>query len=271
VYPAVIDDLYICASYQKIDGLGHVLGFGGPRYVRTGPANIGLPITGQMTFDLADLSTLQAGGQFGDTILHEIGHVLGFGTLWQQQGVAGPVAANCPYTGTHANAEYQAISGCAVVPTETDGPSGTRCSHWDEQCLVNELMTGNLTQGVKSPLSRITIGSMQDLGYTVSYSTADSYGTADLGVGCTCRRLQRSMLDMPHGKARQLGVRNPNSKPRRLNDEIKQEAIDFGTSILSERSSSKLGGNMTIVDVGKQVVAVLVQDSGAIYSVVVRS
>jgi Leishmanolysin len=268
VYPAVIDDLYICASYAYIDGPGNVLGFAGPRNIR----NSGLTITGEMTFESVDISLL--GGQLGDVILHEMGHVLGIGTLWEYVGVAGPDSANCPYTGAHANAEYQAISGCAVVPTENHGTpgDGTFCGHWDEQCLDNELMTGYLTQGATTLLSRITIGSLEDLGYTVSYSTADSYGTADLGVGCTCRRRrQRSILDMPHGETRQLGVRNPSTKPRRLSYETKQQAFDYGRSILSKRASSKTRSNLNIVDVGNQVVAVVVQDGDGIFSVVVRS
>jgi Leishmanolysin len=274
VYPSVIDDLYICASYTYIDGPSKVLGYAGPSYIRSGSPNQGLTIIGEMTFESVDVPTLAAGGQFGDVILHEMGHVLGIGTLWLQQGVAGPDSANCPYTGAHANAEYQAISGCAVVPTENHGTpgDGTFCGHWDEHCLANELMTGYLTQGATTLLSRITIGSLQDLGYTVSYSTADSYGTADLGVGCTCRRRQRSILDMAHGETRQLGVRNPNTKPRRLTDETKQQAIAFGSSILAKRASSKPRDILpSSTYVGDQVVAVLVQDGDGTFSVVVRN
>ena len=44
------------------------------------------------------------------------------------------------------------------------GGPGTRLSHWRESVLNNELMTGFLNLG-ENPLSRITAGSMRDLGY----------------------------------------------------------------------------------------------------------
>jgi hypothetical protein len=35
-----------------------------------------------MSFDTADLDRMEADGCLQDVILHEMGHVLGFGTLW---------------------------------------------------------------------------------------------------------------------------------------------------------------------------------------------
>jgi hypothetical protein len=75
-WPTVIDDLFICAEYQPYDGPYNVLGFAGPEWVRV-PS--GLPISGSMTFDVADLSYLRGNGGNGflSTILHEMGHVIG--------------------------------------------------------------------------------------------------------------------------------------------------------------------------------------------------
>jgi hypothetical protein len=76
-YPDVIDDLFICASYNTIDGLGGILGQAGPVRVRT---SNGLPIVGTMLFETVDVPTLRSGeayGPFLDTIVHEMGHVLG--------------------------------------------------------------------------------------------------------------------------------------------------------------------------------------------------
>jgi hypothetical protein len=52
------------------------------------------------------------------------------------------------------------------------GP-GTRLSHWRKSVLDNELMTGFLNLG-ENPLSRITAGSMRDLGYGAA-SVGESY------------------------------------------------------------------------------------------------
>lgn len=51
-WPTKIDDVYICGKYTGIDGPGGVLASAGPRHYR--PAS-GLPITGEMKFDLADV------------------------------------------------------------------------------------------------------------------------------------------------------------------------------------------------------------------------
>jgi hypothetical protein len=73
-YPTIIDDLYICATFASIDGPLQVLGYASPLYIR---ASSRLTITGEMAFDIDDISYLKAQGNFGSVILHEIGHVLG--------------------------------------------------------------------------------------------------------------------------------------------------------------------------------------------------
>ena len=124
--------------------------------------------------------------------LHEMGHVLGLGTLWtlnnlQTSAEAGSAKPPCPYSAeTKASAEYQALSGCTgvAVPTESDGGPGTECGHWDEACLLDELMTGFSTGSL--PLSRITVASLEDMGYVVDYDAADAYTVADLDSSCVC-------------------------------------------------------------------------------------
>jgi hypothetical protein len=61
------------------------------------------------------------------------------------------------------------------VPVEGNGGDGTADSHWRESVLANELMTGFLGPGTVNPLSRITVASMADLGYTVNIAAADPY------------------------------------------------------------------------------------------------
>jgi len=204
----------------------------------------------------------------------------GIGTRWRALGVTGPnrlFGPDCPYLGDRANAEYEAISGCAVVPTEQGGGGGTKCSHWDEECLGAELMTGSLDNGRLNPLSRITIASLEDLGYEVDYSTADAYGRSDLGAGCTCTRRLRSILDMAHGETQQLGLRSPNTPRRRLSEEMRDHAIGYGRAIMANRTASlsvgrraELASEKGFSYVGDQVVSVVVEDvDGSIFSVVV--
>jgi hypothetical protein len=52
-WPSHVDDVYICGKYASIDGPGGVLGSAGPRHYRP---SLGLPITGEMKFDSADVT-----------------------------------------------------------------------------------------------------------------------------------------------------------------------------------------------------------------------
>jgi hypothetical protein len=204
----------------------------------------------------------------------------GIGTLWVDQGIAGPDNQNCPYRGTNANREYRTISGCSTaVPTELDFGEGTACGHWDEDCMGNELMTG-FANGPISALSRITIGTLQDLGYKVDYSRADAFGRANLGTGrgCTCRRRERSIMEMLHGETIQIGLSNPDTKRRRLSDEMKQVAIDYGLEIFARRAAAetnvvadKKSKNKLVEYEKAQAVSVFVRDGDGIYGVVVRN
>lgn len=132
--------------------------------------------------------------------VHEIGHVYGLGTLWgpETNGLTGPTASNCPYkSDSAASREWRALSGCTTsIPTETDFSQGTKCVHWDEACLVDEMMTGFASkQGM--PLSRMTVGALEDLGYTVDYGAADSFPASRLNASCRCNNI----LDGDGGKA----------------------------------------------------------------------
>lgn len=153
---------------------------------------------------------------------------------------------------------------------ELEGGSGTRCSHWDETCLGIELMTGYVNGATKFPLSKITIGSLEDMGYKVDYSKADSYGRSDLATSCLCNR--RSLLDMPHGETHQLGHEISNTGRRILSDAKYQAAVNYGLAILKENALSPNvpRDNGDIKYVGDQVVSVLVRDGGGVFSVVVR-
>jgi hypothetical protein len=178
-----VDDLVIVVRLEPIDGVGQILGSAGPCALRSGSA---LPVVGTMRFDTADLVNLEANGSFGNVILHEMGHVLGIGTIWSNKGLlANPSLPNASgadthFTGANGIAGFDAIGGSAwsggsKVPVEnTQGGAGTRDSHWRESVLANELMTGFLNGG-SNPLSLLTIRSLEDLGYSVATAQADAF------------------------------------------------------------------------------------------------
>ena len=74
-----VDDVMIVAAVGEIDGPGGTLGSAGPCFVRRGSS---LPVFGGMIFDVDDLDRVEERGGLEEVILHEMGHVLGFGSLW---------------------------------------------------------------------------------------------------------------------------------------------------------------------------------------------
>jgi len=183
-FQGTVDDLLIVADVAYIDGEGNVLGSAGPCYVRggSGQPDYFLPYFGVMRFDSADLDRMKRNGTLEAVILHEMGHVLGIGTLWE----AGPFdflnheAASCQdsnevtYDGARALDAYHALGAVGEVPVENGGGAGTKCGHWREATFDTELMTGWL-DGASAPLSRVTVGALDDLGYRVDYGQADAY------------------------------------------------------------------------------------------------
>lgn len=173
----IIDDLEINANAGAIDGPGGILGYA---YVSGYRAGSYMPYQGYMMFDTADMADLELAGQLGEVIVHEMGHLVGVGSMWHDLGlVSGSGTADPRFIGPAATAEYNAIFGNTEtsVPIENIGtyPDGTTEVHWRESVFDNELMTGFLNSGVPNPLSRITIGQLEDLGYEVDYGAADPY------------------------------------------------------------------------------------------------
>lgn len=166
--------------------------------------------------------------------LHEIGHILGIGTLWHEDGSLKDTPEGNSlllkdqtdsdgnlhdlYTGAKAldvykyynadgtpmpdknyiNNDYSGVTQCVGIPLEDYGSSGTNGKHPEEGNRFNdtghqisdnnitidsvyypglgqELMTGFFDQSNQMPLSAISIGFLEDMGYGVDYSKADEY------------------------------------------------------------------------------------------------
>lgn len=181
----VIDDVLIFARGEDIDGVGNVLGQAGARELR--PANAGrfafLPATGEMSFDVADLERMEDDGTLNDVITHEMGHVLGVGRqIWRLKGLLDGAGSSDPtFNGARAIEEYALLRGGTPVPVPVAnvGGPGTRDTHWRESVFVNELMTGTI-RSAGNPISRMTAGSLRDLGYEVNIDAAEPYELPNL-------------------------------------------------------------------------------------------
>lgn len=179
----VVDDLLIFVTLESIDGPGGALGSAFPCYLRLADS---LTIVGGMRFDTDDLPALEAMGLLEDVILHEMGHVLGIGTLWdffgslRNRSLPDAIGADTHFDGPAAIDAFDAIGGAgydggAKVPVENaQGGQGTRDVHWRQSVFADELMTGFLTGGT-NPLSLVTVASLADLGYRVDPGAADPF------------------------------------------------------------------------------------------------
>ncbi len=178
-----------------------------------------------------------------DILAHEIGHVLGIGLLWEENGVYTPGTGQ--YLGKHGLRAYQAEFDplATFVPVEQAGGSAADL-HWDQimrsspeegnpsdpyslspltgitdshgRDLGMELLTGALDADYGKPfLSRTTIQSLRDLGFTV-IPEPGTLAMAGLSlIGLVLRRRNGYS-----GKSRTIGVRRiATSRPSELRKE----------------------------------------------------
>lgn len=190
---ASLDDVIILVNIDSIDGVGRILGQAGPC---VGLRNDSTPFLGILTLDRDDLVGMVNEERITDVIQHEIGHILGFGTLWNYfrllEGAVDSAGGDPRYTGAAAVAAYRAVVDTATnIPVEGDGDGGTRNSHWDEETFGNELMTGFLGS-MDAFLSEMTVASFEDLNYQVDRSAAEA--TPLLGLW------NRSLYDDGYGE-----------------------------------------------------------------------
>ena len=173
---AFIEDVVIVMGVAPFDGPSSTLARGGP--CGYGRQTLPVTISGQMSLDEADVSIASA-SYLEQIIWHEIAHAMGIGTLWQGS-LTGVATADPRYTGTNGNDEWEDLPGSEAggVPVQP-----TVEAHWDEGWFDGEIMTPT-TEGslAMMPISRVTIGTLIDLGWIADLNAADAYtlpGCAD--------------------------------------------------------------------------------------------
>jgi hypothetical protein len=146
-----------------------------------------LPIVSHIRLDREDLDSIMARGELQGVIMHEMGHSLGFNPQsYSPKGLAEGSSADPVFIGAVARSEFSKHGAWytgATVPLENTSNLGVRDPHWRLSVFGDELMSPAVGRGFKSPLSTITLGLFQDLGYTVDFSVADPYEVAPLFGG----------------------------------------------------------------------------------------
>ena len=147
-----------------------------------------------------ELNTTNWGSQMADvksngettawrTVVHELAHIFGVGTLWGENGL---VDSQGWYIGSNALREYRNKFNdqtFIAIPIENDGGGGTAGGHLEEgtqsgASVDNRTRDGKFYPGLDAdlltgwaenhsgdePLTRVSIGLLEDLGYEVVYS-----------------------------------------------------------------------------------------------------
>ena len=214
----LVDDLLINIQLDDLDGPQHTLALGGYCIHRLREGQPDLPVIAIMVFDTGDIGRLEADESLLDLAIHEMAHALGFGMdLWRDRGylhnptirVPGGAPADPPpdtyFSGARARQEFDAAGGTsyagAKVPVENDTVDreygeGSLDSHWRESVFGDELMTA--TVGRTAFVSRVTLGSLEDLGYAVNYDAADPFS---LPGTPTRASLRAASGDVPPGSS----------------------------------------------------------------------
>lgn len=185
-----------------------------------------------------------------------MGHVIGVGTVWGVNSLLDQFNNYRDYT--TASTLWKYVWGCVgTPPVEKDYGPGTAFGHWDEECLGEELMTGFMD--IAAPFSTLTIASLEDIGYTVDYNTADFFD----GSGTTCCVTGAPSITVSHTPA--------------LSGEGIAAATSYGQNILNENKrpddDDSDRGLLTsgLKYVGDREIVVFYEENGLIHEVLVKS
>ena len=185
--------------------LNTVYYFGTMNFGNTFPADGNITLSDSYLPSLKTAIHNDGNSSYYHVFLHELGHILGIGSLWDltdfpKTAYVEDSQIKYYYTGEKALQEYKNYfpeydnSNFVGIPFEDDGSSGTMNVHPEEGSegttssddryingifhpgLDTELMSGWLdSYPTNAPLSRITLGFLDDMGYVVDYSKADTY------------------------------------------------------------------------------------------------
>ena len=140
--------------------------------------------------------------------------------------------------------------------------------------MQTELMTTVISEGVVNALSRITIASLQDLGYEVSYSNADPFTASDLNPTCVCSEAALRNVLRERMKSRSsifaLRDRRKQQAPR-LSSEGRAKAEAYGQKRLNANAAKRAtlgnGSNSGSIYLGDKVIDVFYAEGGYVHVV----
>ncbi|WP_019008251.1 excalibur calcium-binding domain-containing protein [Deinococcus aquatilis] len=161
---------------------------GEEKYAEAAPCDLHddsyLPIYGVIDINSNGLSDLPRVDLL-DTVIHEMLHALGVGTLWEadyrvslsgdsdDKNLIKKVGGKYYYTGARALAAYKALGGKVSAGIPLDADAG----HWAGGTVCSEILSGEAGDytGRVNPVSPLTLGALEDLGYRVNRAAGSRY------------------------------------------------------------------------------------------------
>ncbi len=177
----VIDDIVIFIRTKEIDGPWGTVGSASWCVLD----NNNMPRVGFIIIDSDDIDRYARLRLMEALMVHEIGHSLGIGTIWEIKNSQGkyirqwvtPETKSTPWFFERPNAQL-AESELTENPlgpfpqVEDVGGDGSARCHWKYEKYPGEVMTQGMHYG-KPVVSILTIRSLADLGYEVDVTQAD--------------------------------------------------------------------------------------------------
>jgi Leishmanolysin len=185
----------------KLDTLpARLAGLGGPCVVRPN----GLPLVGTISLNIFNYNTLPD-RKLDDLIQHEVGHVLGLGTIWNRGTfsslVNGDSASADPiFVGPNALAAFTRLGRSTQFAGRRVPIQLGALGHWRIDAFGGELMAPALSASAQ-PTSAVTVAALRDLGWAVEPEAYEEYSLPDAVVsgGATPRVQSTAPLLMLDG------------------------------------------------------------------------
>ncbi|MCC7055466.1 MAG: hypothetical protein IT355_19485 [Gemmatimonadaceae bacterium] len=186
----------------RVDTLpSRIAGLGGPCVMRAG----GLPLLGTLTLNIFTVSQL-SDRKLDDLLQHEVGHVLGIGSLWGRGTLAGLVSGDNTspdpiFVGPAALSAFGRLGRSGFFSGRRVPLEVRVLGHWRGDAFGGELMAPSLTPSAVQPTSAVTVAALRDLGWNVELEAYEEYGLPELVTPQVARGAPGSVASRTAGVA----------------------------------------------------------------------
>eukprot|EP00179_Madagascaria_erythrocladioides_P004777 CAMPEP_0198317844 /NCGR_PEP_ID=MMETSP1450-20131203/7257_1 /TAXON_ID=753684 ORGANISM="Madagascaria erythrocladiodes, Strain CCMP3234" /NCGR_SAMPLE_ID=MMETSP1450 /ASSEMBLY_ACC=CAM_ASM_001115 /LENGTH=393 /DNA_ID=CAMNT_0044021091 /DNA_START=143 /DNA_END=1324 /DNA_ORIENTATION=- len=188
------NNLRIDVAVRETAAAGKLVGFSKVLGIR-GPSDKYQPYYVQIIFDketLAGRSNPFRTGFYEGHTKHMLGHALGMNRLvWESN----KFWENGSYVGPNALREYEKLVAASGGSSPCKGCIPLDGENWKESVFENELMTPRFNTNWNR-LSRMTVGALADVGFTVRYGKADPYELPASFAGASARMVATEVGDL---------------------------------------------------------------------------